>query len=61
MSTDVIKLSSLAPGQDLDSYLQTISSFPILEAEEEKALAERFFYDGDIEAARSLEIGRAHV
>jgi len=59
MSTDVIKLSSLAPGQDLDSYLQTISSFPILEAEEEKALAERFFYDGDIEAARSLVV--AHL
>ena len=59
MSTDVIKLSSLAPGQDLDSYLQTISSFPILEAEKEKALAERFFYDGDIEAARSLVV--AHL
>ena len=59
MSTDVIKLSSLAPGQDLDSYLQTIRSFPILEVEEEKALAERFFYEGDIEAARSLVV--AHL
>ena len=59
MSTDVIKLSSLAPGQDLDSYLQTISGFPILEAEEEKALAERFFYGGDLEAARSLVV--AHL
>ncbi len=59
MSTDVIKLSSLAPGQDLDAYLQTISSFPILDVEEEKALAERFFYEGDIEAARSLVV--AHL
>ena len=57
MTTDVIKLSSLAPGQDLDAYLQTISGFPILGAEEEKALAERFFYDGDIDAARSLVVG----
>ncbi len=57
MTTDVIKLSSLAPGQDLDAYLQTISGFPILGAEEEKALAERFFYDGDLEAARSLVVG----
>ncbi len=59
MSTDVIKLSSLAPGQDLDAYLQTISSFPILDVEQEKVLAERFFYEGDIEAARSLVV--AHL
>ncbi len=59
MSTDIIKLSSLAPGQDLDAYLQAISGFPILDVEEEKALAERFFYDGDIEAARSLVV--AHL
>ena len=57
MTTDVIKLSSLAPGQDLDAYLQTISGFPILGAEEEKALAERFFYDGDLESERSLVVG----
>ena len=57
MSTDIIKLSSLAPGQDLDAYLQAISGFPILGAEEEKELAERFFYDGDLEAARSLVVG----
>jgi RNA polymerase sigma-32 factor len=59
MTTDVMSLSNLAPGQDIDSYLQTISYFPILDAEEEKILAERFVLEGDIEAARSLVV--AHL
>ena len=59
MTTDVMSLSNLAPGQDIDSYLQTISNFPILDAEEEKILAERFVLEGDIEAARSLVV--AHL
>ena len=59
MTTDVMSLAKLAPGQDIDSYLQTISNFPILDAEEEKILAERFVLEGDIEAARSLVV--AHL
>ena len=59
MTTDGMSLSNLAPGQDIDSYLQTISNFPILDAEEEKILAERFVLEGDIEAARSLVV--AHL
>jgi len=59
MTSDVMSLSNLAPGQDIDSYLQTISNFPILDAEEEKILAERFVLEGDIEAARSLVV--AHL
>ncbi len=54
MSTNVLSLQSLSPGADLDSYVQTISVFPILSPEEEKALAERFYYDKDLEAARQL-------
>ena len=54
MSTNVLSLQSLSPGADLDSYVQTISAFPILSPEEEKALAERFYYDNDLEAARQL-------
>jgi RNA polymerase sigma-32 factor len=54
-----MSLAKLAPGQDIDSYLQTISNFPILDAEEEKILAERFVLEGDIEAARSLVV--AHL
>ena len=54
MSTNVLSLQSLSPGADLDSYVQTISAFPILSPEEEKALAERFYYHNDLEAARQL-------
>ena len=54
MSTSLIAMPSLAPGRDLDAYLNTISGFPILSAEDEKALAERFFYEEDLDAAREL-------
>ena len=54
MTTDIMAMPSLAPGRDIDAYLSTISAFPILSAEAEKALAERFFYDQDLEAAREL-------
>jgi RNA polymerase sigma-32 factor len=54
MTTDLLSLSSLSPGRDLDAYVQTVSAFPILTPEDEKALAERFYYDNDLEAAREL-------
>jgi RNA polymerase sigma-32 factor len=41
-------------GQDIDRYSQTVKTIPILSAEEERALAERFHKNGDLEAARSL-------
>jgi RNA polymerase sigma-32 factor len=54
MTTDLLSLSSLSPGRDLDGYVQTVSAFPILSPEDEKALAERFYYENDLEAARKL-------
>ena len=54
MTTDVLAINALAPGRDLDAYLNTISAFPVLSAEDEKVLAERFYYDNDLEAAREL-------
>ncbi len=59
MTTDVmamnsLSLQSMAPGQNLDGYIATVRKFDVLSAEEEKALAERFFYDNDLEAAREL-------
>ena len=54
MTTSLLPLSSLSPGRDLDAYLHTLSNFPILTAEEEKVLAERFYYENDLEAAREL-------
>lgn len=54
MSTNVLSLASLSPGGDLEAYIQTINAFPVLGAEEESSLAERFYYEQDLEAAREL-------
>ena len=49
-----LALESLAPGQNLESYIQVVNSFNILTAEEEKTLAERLYYHEDLQAARQL-------
>jgi RNA polymerase sigma-32 factor len=54
MTSNLLALNNLSPGRDLNAYVQTVSAFPILSVEEEKALAERFYYHQDIEAARKL-------
>lgn len=54
MSTQVMALPNLAPGRDIDAYLNTISAIPVLTPEEEKALAERFYEHDDLDAAREL-------
>ena len=51
---NIMAMPSLAPGQDIDAYLNTISNFPILTPEREKELAEKFVEDNDLEAAREL-------
>ncbi|MBV1872078.1 MAG: RNA polymerase sigma factor RpoH [Gammaproteobacteria bacterium] len=43
-----------APGANLESYMRTVSTISILSAEEERVLAERLFYEGDLEAARQM-------
>ncbi len=40
----------------LDSYIYAVKSIPILTAEEERELAERFYNEGNLEAARQLVI-----
>ncbi|MXY52789.1 MAG: RNA polymerase sigma factor RpoH [Gammaproteobacteria bacterium] len=54
MSAQVLSLESLSPGRDLDAYVQTVNAFPVLTPEEERSLAERFYQDGDLLAAREL-------
>lgn len=39
---------------NLDSYIRMANQYPILSAEREKALAERFYYDEDLDAAKEL-------
>ncbi len=45
---------ALVSQDSLDSYIRTANSYPMLTAEEERELAERLHYDGDIEAAKGL-------
>lgn len=47
-------IDMMTPGQNLESYMQAVSTIPILSAEEENGLAERLYYDGDLDAARTL-------
>ena len=54
MTSHVLSLHSLSPGSDLESYIQTVNAFPVLDAGKERALAERFHYDNDLDAAREL-------
>ena len=54
MSTEVMSLAALSPGKDLDAYVHTVGAIPVLSAEDEKSLAERFYEHGDVEAARQL-------
>jgi len=54
MASEILSLNALSPGRDLDAYINTVSVIPVLTADEEKALAERFYYENDLQAAREL-------
>lgn len=54
MSANLLSMDSLSPGRDLDAYIQTINAFPVLSAQAERELAERFYYENDLAAAREL-------
>ena len=54
MAANVLSLDSLSPGRDLDTYIQTVNAFPVLSPEDERKLAERFYYENDLAAAREL-------
>lgn len=54
MGTSLQVVENLSPGQNLDAYVQTVTAIPVLSVEEERSLAERLHFDGDVEAARRL-------
>lgn len=56
MTKDMQTLA-LAPVGNLESYIRAANTWPMLSADEERELAEKLHYQGDLEA----EIGRAHV
>src|SRR5467141_2263911 len=49
------------PTGSLEAYVQTVNRFPILSAEEERGLAQRFRAEGDLEAARSLVLSHLRL
>ncbi|WP_392561184.1 RNA polymerase sigma factor RpoH [Orbus sturtevantii] len=62
-----IKIPSVAliPQGNIESYLRMINTYPMLSAEEEKALGEKLYYHDDVDAARQLILSHlrfvAHV
>ncbi|HEY8568492.1 MULTISPECIES: RNA polymerase sigma factor RpoH [Microbulbifer] len=54
MGTSLQPIHTLSPGGNLNAYIQTVSGFDVLTAEEEKKLAEDLYYNNDLEAARQL-------
>ena len=53
-SNQLMPLSLSAPGVNLGAYMSTVNQIPILTAEQEKELADRYFYDQDLDAAKML-------
>jgi RNA polymerase sigma-32 factor len=45
---------ALVTKDSLDGYIRSANSYPMLTAEEERELAERLFYKGEIDAAKGL-------
>ncbi|MYM63712.1 RNA polymerase sigma factor RpoH [Pseudomaricurvus sp. HS19] len=54
MGTSLQPVGVLAPGANLNAYVQAVNGFAVLSAEEEKQLAEDLYYHEDLEAARRL-------
>ncbi len=56
MSKQLQFLPTLTPGGDFNGYMQAVGAIPILSVEQERDLAESFFYQQDLEAARQLVV-----
>ncbi|WP_343552557.1 RNA polymerase sigma factor RpoH [Pantoea sp.] len=52
--TKEMQTLAIAPLGNLESYVRAANNWPVLTAEEEKALAERLHYQGDLDAAKTL-------
>lgn len=54
MGNQLQPVGLLTPGANINAYMQTVNSFSVLTAEEEHALAEKLYYNDDVDAARQL-------
>ncbi|MGA0806598.1 MAG: RNA polymerase sigma factor RpoH [Pseudohongiellaceae bacterium] len=57
--TQLQLMDTMLPGRDLGAYITSVNSIAILTAEEERELANQYFYHQDLEAARKLVL--AHL
>jgi RNA polymerase sigma-32 factor len=53
-STSLQPIGVLAPGANLNAYVQAVSTFSILTVEEEQKLANDLYFNGNLDAARKL-------
>lgn len=54
MRQQLMPAAQLSPGADLNAYMQSVGSIPVLSPERERALAEDLYYNGNLDAAREL-------
>ena len=59
MSTSLQPVYALAPGANLEAYVHSVNSIPLLSVDQERELAGRLYYEQDLEAARQLVL--AHL
>lgn len=59
MSKNLIPVQILTPGANLEAYVHSVNSLPVLTAEQEHELADRLYYEQDLDAARQLVL--AHL
>lgn len=54
MSSNLQPIGVLAPGANLNAYVQAVSGFSILSVEQEQVLANDLYFNGNLDAARQL-------
>lgn len=54
MSTSLLPVGNISPGQDLNGYIRAVNGISMLTDEEERELGFRLYDEGDLEAARRL-------
>ncbi|RMN27191.1 RNA polymerase sigma factor RpoH [Pseudomonas coronafaciens pv. zizaniae] len=59
MTTSLQPAYALVPGANLEAYVQTVNSIPLLTPERERELAESLYYEQDLDAARQMVL--AHL
>ncbi len=52
-------LLNMAPGANIQAYVQAVSAIPVLTAERERILADRLYFNGCVDSARELVL--AHL